>query len=109
MSQLDFYLKLLPSDAGRKSPNGHRSVDVVEMCGGMGGVLRMTISRNLVGGENVDLRCNWNLLDPSHNKAFWSYLKSEKPTVVVMAPPCTAFNALAQLFKHKFSRKFLNN
>ena len=79
------------------------------MCGGMGGVLKVTISRNLVGGENFDLRCNWNLLDPSHKKAFWHYLEREKPKVIVMAPPCTAFNALAQLFKHRQYKKYLKN
>ena len=64
MKDLDVYVNLLP-------PKSHNHIDFVEMCGGMGGVLKLTSSRNLVGGEHFDLRCNWNLLNPSHRKAFW--------------------------------------
>merc|ERR1711953_685958 len=33
-------------------------------------------------------------------------MRKNKPRVVVMAPPCTAFNALQRLFKHLHPKSF---
>ena len=92
MTDLLFYADLLPTQAGQ--------IDVVELCGGMGGVLKLSITRGLTTGEKFDLRTNWDLVKAEHHAEFWLYMRKNKPRAVVMAPPCTAFNALQRLFKH---------
>ena len=96
MVELEAFLSRIPERHGR--------VDVVELFGGVGGVLKVLVRRGFKGGENFDLVCGWNLLNPEHFRAFIRYVEKYRPAIVIVAPPCTAFSVLlhcfGQLIKH---------
>ena len=53
MDQLDTYVDLMPKSAGH--------VDIVELFGGAGGVMKVLIHRGHLTGQNFDLVCGWGL------------------------------------------------
>jgi hypothetical protein len=51
----------------------------------------------LRAGQAFDLELGWDLLDVRHQRTVISYLKTEKPGLVVISPPCTKFSRLLNL------------
>ena len=74
-------------------------LDVVEICGGEGGVLRLAARKHLRTGQNFDLRTGSDLTKKSDVDKLWLYLAKYKPRVIVGAPPCTAFGQWAHINK----------
>ena len=83
----------------------------MELFGGEGGVLRLSVRRGLRGGGNVDLRTHWNLLNPRHLAMFVELHCALRPEVLIMAMPCTGFSELqicfAQTHPESFRRALL--
>ena len=69
----------------------HRRLDVIEICGGVGGVSKVSLRQHLKVGKNFDLTCGIDLTDPKHVAALWKYIREVRPRFIIMAPPCTAF------------------
>jgi hypothetical protein len=65
-------------------------LDVMEICGGSGGVSKISIRRRLLTGQNFDIVSGGDLTKPENVKHLMEYIKKHKPLVVVMGPPCTA-------------------
>ena len=72
-----------------ESPGVH---DVMELFGGEGKVVQLSVRRSLVGGRNLDLTTGVDLLSPKDIKALWDYMEKHSPRVVVAGPPCTSFS-----------------
>ena len=70
-----------------------KGVDYVELFGGNAGTTRIAIRRNLKGGKNFDLTSGVNLHNPDDVRALFDYLRTHRPLVVIMGPPCTAFGS----------------
>ena len=51
----------------------------------------------LRAGQAFDLELGWNLLNTQHQNTVVSYLKTERPGLVVISPPCTKFSRLLNL------------
>lgn len=51
----------------------------------------------LRSGQAFDLELGWDLLDVGNQQRVISYLKSERPGLVVISPPCTKFSSLLNL------------
>ena len=49
------------------------------------------------GGTSFDLQTGWDLADPAHRRQMWRKLKEEKPLVLIVCPPCTAFSPIQEL------------
>ncbi len=73
-----------------ENPERRGIIDVMEICGGAGGVSKIAIRRRLRTGTNFDLITGGDLTNSSHVEQLLGYVKLHKPLVVVMAPPCTA-------------------
>ena len=73
-------------------PRRHQ-VDVVEICGGEGGVSRISLRRHLAVGQNFDLRSGIDLTDPKQQQRLIAYIREHKPLFVIMAPPCSSFGS----------------
>jgi len=69
--------------------------DVCELCGGEGRVSTLAIIRSLNTGENFDLVTNWDLNDPSQQRAVKQYVHEQRPLVIIMGPTCKPFGKLA--------------
>ena len=67
-------------------------VDVVELCGGQGGVLQVLIRRRhhrgFRPGLNLDLKTGVDLSDDRELSWVWKYFETCEPYIVVMAAPC---------------------
>ena len=53
----------------------------------------------LTPGLAFDLRCGWDLDNPSARKAVWEHLQVERPLLLVGSPECKAFSTLQNLNK----------
>ena len=87
---------------------GHKhlaSPQVVEICGGAAGVLKLSARYHLSTGKNFDLTTGCDLLLASNQKLLLQYLTDCKPAVIICAPPCTAFGGWASYnrWKHPLS------
>eukprot|EP00435_Cladocopium_sp_Y103_P045885 s792_g13.t1 len=51
----------------------------------------------LRSGQAFDLELGWNLLDYKQQQTVISYLKTERPGLVIISPPCTKFSSLLNL------------
>ena len=71
--------------------------DVMELFGGEGKVVKLSIRRHLKGGRNLDLTTGVDLLDPLQVTALWRYLRKHRPRIVVCGPPCTSFGAWSRI------------
>ena len=78
-----------------------QQLDVVEICGGVGGVLQLAIRKQMKAGINFDLRTGIDLNKQSEIDKLWAYLTRHRPRVIVGAPPCTAFGSWAKLNKQR--------
>ena len=74
-------------------------MDVMEICGGAGGVSKIGIRRRLKTGHNFDLVTGGDLTKKENVLKLMEYVRIHKPMVVVMAPPCTAMGGWAHLNK----------
>ena len=86
------YLQRRTEHLGRR-----KHVDVIQLFGGEGGVLKIAIRRNLVTGQNFDIVTGFDLRNRDHEKALYEYIELCKPMVVIASPPCTAFGKLSQI------------
>ena len=86
-------LKELNSYLSRQTCLG--DVDVMEICGGAGGVSKIAIRRRLTTGHNFDLVTGGDLTKRENVQSLMEYVRTHKPLVVVMAPPCTAMGGWA--------------
>ena len=68
-------------------------IDVAEIFGGEGGVIRICFKKGLSCGRNFDLSTNVDLNTQHGREVLLRYLKLFKPRVVSLAPPCTAFSS----------------
>ena len=75
------------------------NTDYCEVFGGIGGVTKIAIRRNLKGGQNYDIVAGCDLSDPQHVASLFRYLAVHKPLVAVMGPPCTPFGPRAEYNK----------
>lgn len=75
-------------------------VDVVEVFGGLGGVVKLGVSRGLVPGRNFDLVCGIDLSNPAEVSLLIEYIEWAEPFCVILAPPCTAFGSWANYNKY---------
>ena len=57
-------------------------------------------------GKSYDLVTGWDLSDPIQVKAMWRQLAVDKPLLIVLSPPCTAFSPLQEW---NFPRMSLRN
>ena len=71
----------------------------MEICGGAGGVTKIGIRRRLKTGHNFDLVTGGDLTKKENVLQLMKYVRTYKPLVVVMAPPCTAMGGWAHLNK----------
>ena len=81
-----------------ESPGIH---DVMELFGGAGAVIRLSIRRNLVGGRNLDLSTGVDLLNKTHVRALWDYVHIHSPRIVIAGPPCTSFGQWSHINRVK--------
>ena len=72
------------------------NMHIMEVYGGYGGVTRLAIRRGLVVGKNFDIALGVDLLKPGEQEKLLHYVRTFKPQVVVMGPPCTAFGTWAR-------------
>ena len=77
-----------------ENPGQH---DVMEIFGGSGAVIKLSIRRNMSGGRNLDLTTGVDLLQKSHVDMLWQYLFKHRPRVVICGPPCTIFGAWSRI------------
>ena len=47
-------------------------------------------------GKSYDLVTGWDLSDPAQVKQMWKQLKEDRPLLIVLSPPCTAFSPLQE-------------
>ena len=45
-------------------------------------------------GSSFDLQTGWDLSQDNHRRQMWRILREERPEVLVVSPPCTAFSRL---------------
>ena len=64
------------------------TLDVCELCGGVGRTTRLAVRRRLAAGRNFDLQTGVNLDSPSEQASVLSYLDTHQVFVVVMSPSC---------------------
>lgn len=50
--------------------------------------------RNMDVGTCYDLQTGWDLEQERHREEMWRTLKQERPDILVVSPPCTAFSPL---------------
>jgi hypothetical protein len=81
---------------------GGNAKDVVEICGGEGGVTKLSIRRRLSTGRNFDLKHGIDLSRREDQYYLLEYIDKHKPLFVVMAPPCTPFASWSKINRHKF-------
>lgn len=48
-------------------------------------------------GQSYDLATGWDLDKPGDRRKMWQSLKEEKPEVLIVCPPCTAFTVFQEL------------
>ena len=77
-----------------------KCVDVVEICGGVAGVSKISIRNQLKAGPNFDIVTGCDLTLPHNQMILQQYISEYQPLVVVMAPPCTAFSGWAHMNEH---------
>jgi len=66
------------------------SIDIVSLCGGLGRVAYLCVSRwNRKAGLNFDKLYGFDLLRPQDQRYYWTYLKAACPKITVMSTPCT--------------------
>ena len=87
----------------RESPGVH---DIMEMFGGEGNVIKVSIRRQLAGGRNLDLTTGHDLSNPAHQRSMWEYLHNHSPFIVVAGPPCTSFSQWTHLNRVRSPVKF---
>lgn len=51
----------------------------------------------LKAGQSFDLELGWDLLKPLQQKAVKDYIRTERPGLTVISPPCTLFSMLQNL------------
>ena len=74
------------------------AVSVCELFGGEGRTSFLVAKlHDLATGVNFDLTSGFDLLDAQHVQLLWQYVRVMQPSVIVMAPPCTAFCRLQGL------------
>ena len=75
-------------------------VEVIEMFGGDANTSWILYKRHGIRtGWNFDLTVGIDLRNHEDIKMFWTYLKRNKPLVVIIAPPCRSYCSLANLNK----------
>ena len=77
----------------KDKPSAGEQIDVIELFGGVGGILKACIKRRMKTGQNFDLVLGVDLSKSNEVAQLWEYVLTYKPKVVVMAPPCTAFGS----------------
>jgi len=88
------------------TPEMRGIVDVMEICGGKGGVSKISIRRRLKTGKNFDLVTGGDLTNSVHAKHLFDYIEIHKPLVIIMAPPCTSMGGWAKINKHQFPETY---
>ena len=83
--------------------------DIVELCGGAARVSSVCVRRCLRSGGNYDLVTQCDLNDPAQQRQVLRYIQVGKPLVVVMAPTCTPFGALARVNYYTNHRSWLRS
>ena len=53
--------------------------------------------RGLKAGSSIDLKTGWDLSKAEDRKDMWRTLKKEKPSLLVLCPPCHGFSVLQEL------------
>eukprot|EP00971_Amphidinium_carterae_P171898 3408189-Amphidinium_carterae.2 len=71
----------------------------MELFGGHGGVTTCAVRKKLRVGRNVDLTTGCDVRDEHMRRSLWNYVRTQKPTLIVMSPPCTAFCSWARFNK----------
>ena len=66
----------------------NNSVDMIELCGGMGGISQLAFSRGLSSGGNLDKTTNVDLGDPTIQRAVDHYLDTCYVRVAILQPSC---------------------
>eukprot|EP00435_Cladocopium_sp_Y103_P018800 s2487_g4.t1 len=59
-------------------------------------VVPHALRHGLEAGKSYDLVTGWDLSDPLQVKAMWKQLMEERPLLIVLSPPCTAFSPLQE-------------
>ena len=75
-------------------------IDVMEICGGEGGVSKVCIRRKLKTGKNFDLISGHDLTTKASQEALYHYIQQHKPAVIIMGPLCTAFGGWSRLTRY---------
>ena len=74
---------------------------VAEVCN-PGRFMNSTDPFGLRSGQAFDLELGWNLLDVKQQQRVLEYLKTEKPGLTVISPPCVMFSMLLNLLWPKW-------
>ena len=93
------YVPLTELHTYLSEPHRRAQLDVMEICGGMGGVSRICIRRRLRVGINHDLVTGVDLTSSRDVALLMQYIHHHQPAVIVMGPPCTSFGNWANLNK----------
>ena len=59
----------------------------------------------LAAGEAIDLATGWDLMKTRDRKRCMQWLRQNRPQVVILSPPCTAFSGLQSLNKWSAKRE----
>jgi len=84
-------------------PPGRHYHDVAELCGGAGGTGTLLVRRGWRKGPNFDIIVGFDLTKHDTKDHFLSYLKTSKPTVLIISTPCTGmkgFSGINRLKNH---------
>ena len=73
----------------------HNRVDMLELCGGTGGISQLAFKRKLPSGGNLDKRTHVNLDDPKVQEAVIHYLHTCFVGVVILQPNCRTTGPLS--------------
>ncbi len=80
--------------------------DVMEICGGEGGVTKVSIRRRLSTGQNFDLKHGIDLSRQEDQNQLLEYVDKHQPLFAVMAPPCTPFASWSKINRYKFPEHY---
>lgn len=89
----------LGSKAARSPPSldSPPSADVAELCGGAADTAYMLVRRGFVHGLSFDLTVGFNLKPKQDRRYLWSYIQSQRPTIMMTSTPCAGMKGFAAL------------
>ena len=80
----------------------NNTVDLLEICGGTGGIIKAAFRRKLSSGGNIDLTTGCNLDHPEVQKALFHYLDTCYVLVTILEPNCRSVGKFSNINAIKY-------